>query len=262
MKRVAKKRRQEIVILLKTKVFMKVEELCSQLDASPATIRRDLVELEKAGLIKRVNGGAILPLADFQDQRETGVAGNSDPFLNHKRAIAQAAVSMVREGDTIFIDSGSTNNQIADLLASFSNISIVTNSIEIAYKFIRKKDISVVICGGTIKEISPVESIVGPLAEMMISQFRGNLCFLGTSGIDLKHGITDPYLSAASFKAKMIENSSKVVLVTDHSKFGRVNKAFVATLDKIHHVITDSKAPDDTVAALKQLKISTTLVST
>lgn len=250
-----KTRRQEIVNLLKSNLFVKVDELCVRLDASPATIRRDLAELEKSGYIKRVNGGAI-STSELAQNRAPELAGpGGDPFLQHKKAIARAAVAMVREGDTIFIDSGSTNNQIADLLVSSSNISIVTNSIEIAYKFIRKKDISVVICGGTINEVNPVESIVGPLAELMISQFRANLCFLGTSGVDLKHGITDPYLSAASFKAKMIENSSKVVLVTDHSKFGRVNKAFVAKVSAIHHVITDSSAPGATVEALMTMGI-------
>jgi DeoR/GlpR family transcriptional regulator of sugar metabolism len=256
---VTKKRRQEIVNLLKSNLFVTVDELCVRLDASPATIRRDLVELERNSEIKRVNGGAI-SISQPPENRVSGLAGKAgDPLLQQKKAIARAAVAMVREGDTIFIDSGSTNNQIADLLASFSNISIVTNSIEIAYNFIRKKDISVVICGGTISEVSPVESIVGPLAELMISQFRANLCFMGTSGIDLKHGITDPYLSAASFKAKMIEYSSKVVLVTDHSKFGRVNKAFVAETSVIHHVITDSLVPGTTVEALLKMGIPVTL---
>jgi DeoR/GlpR family transcriptional regulator of sugar metabolism len=239
--------------------MMKIPDLCNLIQVSPATMRRDLAELESAGLISRINGGALLKGQHFADYSEAHHI-SADPYLQPKKAIAEAAVTLVNPGDTIFIDPGSTNNQIANLLTSFSDISIVTNSIEIAYKFVAKKDISVIVCGGTIGEVDPRASIVGPLAEKMISMFRANIFFLGTSGIDIKHGITDPYLSAARIKEKMIEHSSKVVLVTDHSKFGRVNKAFVSSLDNIHHVITDNQAPESDLDALTKMGITVTIV--
>ncbi len=258
---VANKRRQELIELLKDHTLMKISDLCQRLDASPATIRRDLSQLEQEGLIRRINGGAIFQQQAFHKQAaESPVGDGADPFLQNKKAIAQAAVQWVKPGDTIFIDSGSTNNQIANLLMTFSDISIVTNSIEIAHKFIRRKDLSVFVCGGTINEVDPEDSVVGPLAEIMISQFRANIFFLGTSGIDIKQGITDPFLSAARIKEKMIENASKVVLVTDHSKFGRVNKAFVCSLNKIDSIITDHLAPEKDLDELRKSGVSVTLV--
>jgi len=95
---------------------------------------------------------------------------------------------------------------------------------------------------------------------MMISQFRANIFFMGTSEIDLKYGITDPYVLSASIKYKMIENSSKVILVTDHTKFGRINKAFVCPLEKISHIITDTDAPSHDIKYLQQHGISVDLV--
>jgi len=136
----------------------------------------------------------------------------------------------------------------------------VTNSIEIAHRLTGHKDLSIVVCGGTTGEINPVASIVGPLAEMLVNQFRANICFIGTSGIDLKQGITDPYLSAASMKNTMIQKSSYVVLVADHSKFGQINKASVCGLDQVHHLITDHETPKHYLDHFQKLGIAVTVV--
>lgn len=158
-----KNRPREIIRLLTVKPFMKIDELCQELNVSPATIRRDLTELENSESIIRVNGGAIIrneqKKAGYNEQEKT-----KDRFVEEKTRIAEAAAALIKEGDTIFMDSGSTNLQIADRLTAFSNITIVTNNITIANKFINRKDLSVIICGGTLGEVNP-DSIVGPMAE-------------------------------------------------------------------------------------------------
>lgn len=238
-----------------------VDDFCRLLGVSPATVRRDLAKLDEEGKLRRIANGAVHKEAsELSMLQESGIS--LDPFLEYKKEIATMAVSLVKPGDTVFIDSGSTNNEIANLLVDFTDISIITNSVEIAHKFIHRNDVSLIVCGGTMGEVRPISSIVGPLAEMMIAQFRATLCFIGTSGIDMRQGITDPYLSAARIKQKMIDNSSKVVLVTDHSKFNRLNKVFVCPLNRLDTVITDSLAPNDALDGLQRLGIETVVCDT
>jgi DeoR/GlpR family transcriptional regulator of sugar metabolism len=251
------KRDEEILSLLSKKPFLTIEQLYQELGVSPATVRRDLSRLEQSGSILRINGGAMMNREEVSSGREPHQAG--DPFLDEKRRIAEAAAALVQEGHTIFIDAGSTNLQIADLLVKFSNITVITNSIEIAHKFIGKKKVSIIVCGGTLGEANP-SSVVGPIAEKVIAMFRANLCFIGSSGVDLKYGITDPYISSARIKEAMIENSMKVVLVVDRSKFNVTNSVFVCPIEKIDHLITDSLAPRDDIDLLVDKGIGVTLV--
>ncbi|MDB5085041.1 MAG: hypothetical protein JWN30_1927 [Bacilli bacterium] len=251
-------RHENIIDLLSEQAYIKTEELCQILNVSPATIRRDLADLEQMAQIKRIHGGAIIcnPSKRNEPNEQTE---QTDLFANEKVRIAKAAALLVKEGDTIFLDAGSTNLHIANQLNSHKNLTIVTNSIKIAYQFLNRKDLTVIICGGTLGEVNP-ESVVGPLAEKTISLFRSTFCFLGTSGINVKQGVTDPYLSAASIKKIMIENSNHVVMVTDHRKFGVINSAFVCSIEKINHIITDDRAPMNDIEYLSSKGISVTLV--
>jgi len=260
----AAKRHEQIINLLEQYSIMKIEEFCTSLNISPATARRDLMEMEQEGLIKRIPGGAILHKEGNKNTDGNKFADDEDPSLPYKRAIAAEAVRLVNPGDTIFIDYGSTNSLIAELLVSLPNIggvTIVTNSIDIAYKCMKRADIHVYVCGGARPEMGSRAGIVGPLAEQMISQLRANISFIGTPGIDIKYGITDPYLSAARIKAKMIENSASVILVTDHSKFGKVNKAYICSIDKINHLITDHQVPEEQIQIIENMGVKVTVAS-
>ncbi|SFJ80443.1 transcriptional regulator, DeoR family [Paenibacillus sp. UNC496MF] len=256
-----KKRHLEIIDILKQKPYMTIEDLCRALDVSPATMRRDLTQLEESGDILRINGGAMIkPQAGGGTQPDG--RGKADPYEDEKLRIAQAAASLVKEGDTVFVDAGSTNQHIADRLAGKTNVTIITNSLEIAYRLNpvkEKQNLSVIICGGALGEANP-DSIVGPVAEKMISMFRANLAFIGTSAIDIRQGITDAYLASARIKENMIENANKVYLVTDRSKFGVINTAFVCPIEQIDHVITDLEAPAEDIRYLQNRGIAVTLV--
>jgi len=252
-----KNRRRSLIDLLKRKPFMTIEELCQHLDVSPATIRRDLSLLESEGEILRLNGGAMYINKDGTEREMTNI-----PHVEEKLRIAKAAAALVKEGDTIFIDSGSTNQLIAEQLMNHTNFTVITNSLEIAYQLNSKKDkrgVSVIICGGTLGE-GNAHSIAGPVAEKMISMFRANICFLGTSGFDIKQGVTDPHLTLTRVKQNMIEHSNKVYLVTDHSKFGIINTAFVCPLERLTHIITDAAAPADDINYIRSKGVGVTLV--
>ena len=243
-------RHSELIQLLDEHEVLTISEISEKLNISTVTVRRDIAKLNDEGLLRRVPGGA-LRAAEHRSVKDAPAKASADPLLPHKRAIAAAAVGLVKPGDTIFIDSGSTNNEIARYLLSFSDISIVTNSIEIAYLFISRKDISVYICGGTMGEVNPYSSVVGPLAEKMIQEFRANIAFIGTSGVHRTQGLTCSYLSTARIKQAMIRNSSMSVLVTDYSKFERVYRAFCCGIEEINLVMTDRQAPSDSVAFIR-----------
>ncbi|TDF91713.1 DeoR/GlpR family DNA-binding transcription regulator [Paenibacillus piri] len=256
-------RRQQIVELLHKHTFLKVQDFCTLLNVSPATLRRDLTEMENAGVIVKIPGGAVLRKDNFMRGDFAKESRDEDAMLPYKKAIASAVSMLVNPGDTIFIDYGSTNSIIAEYLVSLPelvDITIVTNSIDIAYKFMMQENTHVYVCGGARPERNSKAGIVGPLAEQMISQLRANICFIGTPGIDIKSGITDPYLSAANIKAKMIENSQKVVLAADHSKFGKAHTAYVCSLDEINHLITDDAAPTEYITHFKNMGAEVTIV--
>ncbi|MBW4084308.1 DeoR/GlpR family DNA-binding transcription regulator [Paenibacillus sp. S150] len=243
-----KARQRMMISYLEQHTFLSVNKLAELLEISLPTVRRDLQEMETDGYVQRVNGGAFLINKRDNPPEQ---AQRSDPFEAHKKAIAAEAVKWIQPGDTLFIDSGSTNSCLADFLTELKGITIVTNSIDIAYKCMRRPGLSVFVCGGTNEEVRAEAGIVGPLAEQLIMQFRASLCILGTSGLDLKQGITDPFLSAASIKDKMLTYSSKRILVTDHSKFGKIHKAFVAPIESFDCIITDWEADIGDIAHIR-----------
>ncbi|MGB8451142.1 MAG: DeoR/GlpR family DNA-binding transcription regulator [Anaerocolumna sp.] len=248
-------RYDQIIQLLKTNGYLNVNELCIQLKVSPATIRRDLHVMEQNSLIKRVSGGAILIQSSAQ-----GYTNPSDKFINEKKRIAKKAVSYIEPGMTLFIDSGSTNHEIAKLLLDIPNIFVITNSIHIAYLLIsNERGNSVFVCGGSISE-GKETGIVGVMAEMAVSYFRADLFLMGVSNVNINHGITDPYIPASNIKKKMIDYSTQVFLVADHSKFGTMSKAFVAEIDTVDRIITDDLLSESELKLIRQKGIPIDLV--
>jgi len=245
-------RHSKLIRLLDEHQMLTIAEIAERLNISAVTVRRDIAKLDEEGLLRRVPGGA-LRVTGHRPSPEPGVipSTSADPLLPYKRAIAEKAIALVKPGDTIFIDSGSTNNEIAKYLLSLSDISIVTNSIDIAYLFISRQDISIYICGGTMGEVNPYSSVVGPLAEKMIQEFRANIAFIGTSGVHRTQGLTCSHPATARIKQTMIRNASRVVLVTDHTKFDRVYRAYFCGIDEIDQVITDRKAPEESIEFIR-----------
>ena len=238
------KRYEDILALIQEYTFLKVEDACSRLGVSPATVRRDFAEMERLGLLKRVTGGAT-----GREKQSAGEPG--PPNLPEKRRIAEKAVSLVSPGDTLFLDCGSTNVEIARLLSDHRDISVITNSITIAYLLDHgPNNISVFICGGNIGDGSYPASIVGPAAEVMISQFRANTFFMGAYSVHTEFGVTDPYVLASGIKRKMMESATRTILVTDHTKFGKISKSVVCSLDQVDRVITDDKVDGEVVKNL------------
>jgi DeoR/GlpR family transcriptional regulator of sugar metabolism len=212
--------------------FISLEDLCSRLDASRATIRRDLIELESRRLVKRVHGGAMSTSIreDALDFRQLSVSCQEE-----KMRIGQAAAGTVQDGQTIILGGGSTVAEVARHLID-RPIQIITNSIPVAQVFWDCRQTEVTLTGGYLYPRLGIQ--LGPICERMLHSISADVVIMGI------HGVTDEGLSDSSALVvesirAMIKCAQRVILVVDHSKFGRRAMVHVAELADLDHVISD-----------------------
>jgi DeoR family transcriptional regulator of aga operon len=232
-----------------------VGELARHFDTSEVTIRKDLEILHSHGLLHRTHGGAL-------PSRETAL---SDPTLREKERlhrkeknrIAQAAAAMTREGQVVVLDSGSTTAAVARALRQFHNLTVITNSVNIAAE-LAGTEVEVILTGGALRKNS--FSLVGPIAEDTLRRLNADVLFLGVDGLDVRYGLTTPNLLEAKVNRVMVDISKNVIAVCDASKFGRRSLSLIASPTAVHRVITDRAAPKSDVQKLKKSGIEVTLV--
>jgi DeoR family transcriptional regulator, fructose operon transcriptional repressor len=262
----AEERRSKIQEILAYKDSVSIAELVEQFGTSEMTIRRDLDELEARGVCRRIHGGAMS--ARFMEQR--GIT--YPPYSQRKQtqvaekiAIAHAAAALVKSGDTIAIDSGTTAAYLAYVLRDFNSIMVISNSLQVLTQLYDIASIHLVSPGGTLylenqNAGSGDLSFVGPVANANLHSFRPNLAFISASGISLSEGISNVGLFQAEIKRTLINTSEKTVLIVDHTKFGQASGVIVAGLERINHVITDCQAPAEDIQKLHDLNIQVSLV--
>ena len=242
----AEERKQQILAALQRDPSVRVVDLGRVLKVSVASIRRDLADLERSGLLKRTHGGAVsnrLALA------EPSLAEKKDRHQAEKEAIAAVAAALVQPGDTIFLDSGSTTRRIALALRDRRGMTVVTNALNIGWE-LASSDLELVLTGGQLRR--GVLSHVGPLAEQAIAAVHVDKLFLAANGVDLTAGVTTPNLAEAQTKRAMIASARQVIVVADHSKFGQVTFGNICNLERVHAIITDARLTQDVVAAYEQ----------
>lgn len=212
-------RRNKIVDLINTQGSVLVMDLSNTFGISEVTIRADLRLLEEKGLVTRFHGGAAKPgshLAEGDNQEvilEDRYQLASDP-----KADCPVAAAMVEEGMTIILDSGSTTLLIAEALARKSNITVITNSLPAAFTLSENKDLTLVVCGGTVRH--KTHSMHGTIAERSLHGISADLMFVGADGIDATNGITT-FNEGYSISGVMAAAAHKVIAVLDATKFNR-----------------------------------------
>ncbi|MFN0135293.1 MAG: DeoR/GlpR family DNA-binding transcription regulator [Phycisphaerae bacterium] len=211
----------------------RVTELARELQVAEETIRRDLEKLDTDGKLLRTHGGAV-PL---EPDRELPYSIRETANLNAKRAIARLAVSHIREGDVIGLDSSSTVNELARILPDMG-VTVITNSLVAAMSLASKPRIRVISTGGQLD--GPSVSFVGSLAEDSVSRFNINKLFMSTKGADVQRGLSVAADEHARIKRRMMDFSEQVYLLADHSKFGVRSVVFFAQLNEVRTVITDT----------------------
>ncbi|AKL94834.1 transcriptional regulator, DeoR family [Clostridium aceticum] len=245
----AEERKTRILEIVNENDRIEVSDLTQQLQVSESTIRRDLQDLEQAGLLKRTHGGAVkLENTSFEPTMDEKELVN----IEEKMEIGKRAAAFILDNDTVILDAGTTTLQIAKNIEA-KNVTVLTNSILIALALSKNKDIKVVVTGGYIR--GEILSIVGPITDKIIQSFRVDKAFVGTNGITIEDGCTTPNIDEAHTKNMMIQSAKEAYIVADHSKFGKISFARIADIDEIHGIITDKSIDEAIIEKYKSNNI-------
>lgn len=218
-------RHKLILKLLKEQQSIKIQELVERTAASESTIRRDLTELEERQKLERVFGGAR---AIGQNLPEPSIMDKAAKNLKEKQMIARYAASLVKTGDALFLDAGTTTSQMIPLLKG-KNVTVVTNGLSHLEALMENK-ITSYLTGGFIK--SRTGALVGPQTIQSLENYRFDKSFLGVNGIHLENGFTTPDPEEAAVKRMACELSRSCFVLADQSKFGKVSFAHIMDLSQ------------------------------
>jgi DeoR family transcriptional regulator, aga operon transcriptional repressor len=252
-------RRRLIVNIVEERGRATVEELAAHFGTSTVTIRGDLEALAQAAAITRSHGGA-LPIDAQLATNDTPLNIKETRWHAQKLRIGQAAAKLIRDGETIILDSGSTTVEIARHLRQirFQSLTVVTNALNIVMELSGLPNVRVMMLGGMLRQTS--YSLVGPDAEQTLGRLSADRLFLGVDGLDPAIGATTPDPQEAALNTLMIRVSRQTVAVLDGSKLGQRSLSVIAPVNKLHQVITDFGAPSGEVEKLRQSGVEVTLV--
>jgi DeoR family fructose operon transcriptional repressor len=240
-------RQQAIAATVMSQGRASVADLAQAYDVTTETVRRDLAVLDRAGLLRRVHGGAVpvraLHLVEPSvDERESTRAG-------HKHAIASVAAEFIpQSGATVLFDAGTTTARVAALLPPDRELLIVTNSVPIAARVASLTSVSLQLLGGQVRGLT--QATVGERAVGMLESLRVDIAFIGTNGISVRHGLSTPDPGEAAVKRAMIACANFVVVVADSSKIGREEFVSFAPIDRMDVLVTDFEITPQDRAAL------------
>ena len=222
------------------------DRIVGELGVSRETVRRDLLELEAMGELRRVHGGAV-PV-----HSEPPIAERVHTRVKYKRAIARAAAGLVASGQTLFLDAGSTTSVLADELAKLSGLTIITNSFDVALKVGAAGNGAnqLIMLGGAVG--GPVCATAGDITIAEIHRYRADLALLSPVGVDAECGATNYDLREAEVARAMTANAKQLVLLADFSKIGLCSRVSFCGADRIGHLVTNTSAQKSPAfAALK-----------
>src|SRR5271168_2931193 len=213
----AEERRTQILQIVRTEGRARVNELANRFSSSAVTIRNDLNELQQRGLVLRSHGGAVLPETIL---RESPVHERLKTPSDAKRRIGAMAATLIDNGETIILDSGTTTLEIARRIKKKPGLQVITNGVNIAAELLDARDVQVFIVGGTVRGESA--SISGHFAEQMFEQFSADKLFLSGAGCDPDFGVSGANLEETMVNRAMIRIAREIILVADASKFSKI----------------------------------------
>ncbi|WP_314154273.1 DeoR/GlpR family transcriptional regulator [Rouxiella badensis] len=242
-------RHDAIVELVRQQSYVSTEELVEHFAVSPQTIRRDLNDLAEQNKIHRHHGGAALPSSSVN-----AAYNDRNLMCSYQKArIAARAASHIPDGSTLFIDIGTTPEAVAHALINHRDLRIVTNNLNVATLLTPKEDFRILLAGGEVR--SRDGGIMGEATLDFISQFRLDYGILGISGIDMDGSLLEFDYHEARIKRAIIENSRNVMLVTDHSKFGRNAMVNLGNMSLIDSMFTDQRPPESVMALINKYEV-------
>lgn len=234
-----------------------IQDLVTQIEASPSTIRRDLEYLTAEGLLERTHGGAIL-VSDFPATFELDPTINAEYRLKEKEAIGSYAATLIRNGESVIFDASTTVRAAAAKAVDLNlKITAVTNHVETGLICSSQGHWRTYILGGALRE--KISMTLGDTAEDQLSKMHADICFMGTYAITGTI-LTDPLPEVASLKRCMIKSARRVIALMDSSKFRSPAFAEFCRTDQITEVVTDSGAPKEAVETIRQSGCKVTVV--
>jgi DeoR/GlpR family transcriptional regulator of sugar metabolism len=224
-----------------------IEELCENFSVSAATARRDLETLASKGKVQRVHGGAI---ALNQAPPEQSILQRQDEQSQEKFRIGQAAAALVHDGETVFLGSGTTVLEAARALRERHKLTVITNSLPVVNTLAGVEGITVICLGGMLRDSEL--SFIGHITEQTLAEVRADKVLIGTRAISLEHGLTHEYLPETMTDRAILNAGKEIIVVADHTKFGRAAAVLLAPLGSIHTIVTDGQPQQNFVDAVQE----------
>ncbi|AAU36681.1 MULTISPECIES: DeoR/GlpR family DNA-binding transcription regulator [Basfia] len=243
-------RQNAIKLFLRSHNMATVEQLVKITNSSPATIRRDLIKLDDAGIINRTHGGVSLR-DSFPYQPTTNE--KQYQHVTEKENIADYVVSLISPGDSVLLDAGTTTLCIAKKLVNIP-LRVITSDLHIALLLSEYKQIDIVMTGGAIDKSS--QSCIGQHGLDLLQNINPDFAFVSCNSWSIERGITAPTEDKANLKKCLLQNSRRKVLVADSSKYGKCSLFKVIELNRLTDIITDHNLPQSAQKALNELDLS------
>jgi DeoR family transcriptional regulator, fructose operon transcriptional repressor len=248
----AEERQHAIASLVHERGRLAVAALAEQFGVTTETVRRDLALLEKAGMLRRVHGGAVQ--AGALTLVEPGLGERHDTRTEAKRKIAAAALDLLPTTDgSIILDGGSSTAALADVLPADRALYVATNSVPIAARLSVSPGVTLHVLGGRVRGIT--QTAVGDATVRAMQDLRVDVVFLGTNGISPVHGFSTPDEAEAATKRAMVRAAQRVIVLADSSKLGREHLVRFAAVEDVDVLVTDDDADSGVVAELETMGI-------
>jgi DeoR/GlpR family transcriptional regulator of sugar metabolism len=249
-------RRREILNILNNEGKVRVSNLAKRFSISEVTIRNDLTEMEKEGLLERVHGGAI---STYKTYYRKSIVERMQTNLEEKLRIAAGVAELIDDGDTLLLNSGTTTMYVVRRLKSVKGLTILTNSIEIANEAaMNGNDMQVLLLGGNVNH--QFRFTYGDDTIQQLKKYKADKLILSADGVSAAEGITTHYHLEAEVARVMIERVKRTIVVADYTKIGRADFTCIATADRIDFLVTNNNAPKDEISALAELGAEVKLV--
>ncbi len=231
-------RLRELEEYMQQKRSATIPELCEHFNVSLNTIRRDIKELVKNGSVSKVYGGILWN----QEENIVPFTARSTVAIDEKRHIGSLAASLVEDGETIYIDSGTTAVHLLQFIALRKNVTVVSNSLIVFNEIQKYPELNLLAAGGIFNQ--KTKSFVGLTAVTGLNDIRIRKAFMSASGFSIEAGATNNSLHEAEIKRAVINRAQKVVLMVDHTKLDRAAAICFCDLDQLACFITDRRPPD------------------
>ena len=239
-------RQQKILEFLNRQQRISVAVICKMFSISEATARRDLEVLTEQNHLHRVHGGAI---SLKKAPPELPILQRESTESEEKKRIGLAAASLVHDGETIFLGSGTTVLEAARALREYKGLTVVSNSLPVLNTLTCLSDITVVALGGVLR--TSELSFIGHITEQALAEIRVDKVITGVHAINLEHGLTNDYLPETMTDRAILKSGREVIVLADHTKMNTVSTAFLAPITSIHKLITDKNAPEEFLDAVR-----------